>query len=70
MIIFRAKLDATEPVDQKKTMATLDEYDAIWNLIRHWHYADAVEYIKETFSKFIGSNKAATAAIGGRDRFF
>jgi syntaxin-binding protein 1 len=33
-------------------------------LIRHWHYADAVEYIRETFEKFLSSNKAAANAMG------
>ena len=51
-------------------MATLDEYDSIWNLIRHWHYVDAVEYISNTFTKFIENNKAASAAMGGTKEYF
>ena len=33
-------------------------------LIRHWHFAEAVEYVRETFNKFISQNKAASAALG------
>ncbi len=54
--------------ESKKATATLDENDPIWMLIRHWHYADAVEYIKESFTKFITSNKAAAGALGANER--
>ena len=36
-------------------------------LIRHWHFAEAVEYIRETFNKFLSENKAAASALGGSD---
>ncbi|KAJ3270376.1 vacuolar sorting protein VPS33/slp1, partial [Borealophlyctis nickersoniae] len=44
--------------------ANLDEGDPIWMLIRHWHYAEAVEYIRGTFNKFLSENKAAASALG------
>ncbi|KAJ3039950.1 vacuolar sorting protein VPS33/slp1 [Rhizophlyctis rosea] len=44
--------------------ANLDENDAIWNLIKHWHFAEAVEYVRDTFNKFLSENKAAAAALG------
>ncbi|KAJ3271878.1 vacuolar sorting protein VPS33/slp1 [Terramyces sp. JEL0728] len=43
---------------------TLDETDAIWILIRHWHFAEAVDYILNNFQKFLSENKAAGAALG------
>ncbi|KAI9092656.1 Sec1-like protein [Phlyctochytrium arcticum] len=43
--------------------ASLDENDPIWMLIRHWHYADAVEYIRKTFNNFLTDNKAAATAL-------
>ncbi|KAL2915942.1 syntaxin binding protein 1 [Polyrhizophydium stewartii] len=48
--------------------ASLDENDAIWNLIKHWHFAEAVEYIRSSFTKFLSENKAATSALGGDDK--
>ncbi|KAJ3382670.1 vacuolar sorting protein VPS33/slp1 [Lobulomyces angularis] len=59
---YSFKIEAEE--DQKAGMATIDENDDIWRLIRHWHFADAVEYISGTFEKFISNNKAAAAALG------
>eukprot|EP00842_Homolaphlyctis_polyrhiza_P005104 jgi/Hompol1/5595/HPOL_004565-RA len=44
--------------------ASLDENDPIWNLIKHWHFADAVEYIRNSFKQFLTENKAAAAAAG------
>jgi syntaxin-binding protein 1 len=35
------------------------------NLIKHWHFAEAVDYIRNAFNKFISENKAAAAALGG-----
>jgi hypothetical protein len=46
------------------TYATLDEGDPIWLLIRHWHFAEAVDYILNSFTKFLNENKAAAAAAG------
>jgi syntaxin-binding protein 1 len=43
----------------------LDETDQIWQLIRHWHFAEAVDYILNSFSKFLNENKAASTALGG-----
>ncbi|KAJ3259941.1 vacuolar sorting protein VPS33/slp1 [Boothiomyces macroporosus] len=42
----------------------LDETDTIWLLIRHWHFAEAVDYILNNFQKFLTENKAAGAALG------
>lgn len=42
----------------------LDEGDPIYLLIRHWHFAEAVDYILNSFSKFLLENKAASAALG------
>ncbi|KAI8926874.1 Sec1-like protein [Entophlyctis helioformis] len=47
--------------------ASLDENDPIWNLIKHWHFAEAVEYIRESFTKFLSENKAAANALGQAD---
>lgn len=33
-------------------------------LIRHWHFAEAVDYIRNAFNKFLSENKAATQALG------
>jgi syntaxin-binding protein 1 len=33
-------------------------------LIRHWHFAEAVEYIRGNFNRFISENKAALTAMG------
>ncbi|KAJ3409160.1 vacuolar sorting protein VPS33/slp1 [Chytridiales sp. JEL 0842] len=44
--------------------ATLDEADPIWMLLRHWHFAEAVEYIRDNFNRFLSANKAAVQAIG------
>ncbi|KAJ3137919.1 vacuolar sorting protein VPS33/slp1 [Physocladia obscura] len=49
--------DGTPP---QMTKALLDESDAIWMLIRHWHFADAVEYVRDSFNKFLNENKAAS----------
>ncbi|KAI8823539.1 Sec1-like protein [Fimicolochytrium jonesii] len=54
--------DVDEP--KKEVTATLDENDPIWMLIRHWHYADAVDYIRHTFNKFLTENRAASSAMG------
>ncbi|KAI8914350.1 Sec1-like protein [Gorgonomyces haynaldii] len=43
----------------------VDENDPIWILIRHWHFAEAVDYIRNAFQKFISENKAAAQALGG-----
>jgi syntaxin-binding protein 1 len=43
---------------------TLDETDTIWSLIKHWHFAEAVDYILNSFNKFLQENKAASAALG------
>jgi syntaxin-binding protein 1 len=32
-------------------------------LLRHWHFADAVEYIRENFNSFLNENKAASTAF-------
>ncbi|KAI8917070.1 Sec1-like protein [Powellomyces hirtus] len=57
---------------QKQSVtASLDENDPIWMLIRHWHYADAVDYIRNTFNKFLTENRAASSAMekeGGADQ--
>lgn len=42
----------------------LDENDTIWLYIRHWHFAEAVDYILNSFTKFLTENKAASAALG------
>ncbi|KAJ3370303.1 vacuolar sorting protein VPS33/slp1 [Kappamyces sp. JEL0680] len=47
--------------------ASLDESDAIWLLIRHWHFAEAVDHILSSFSKFLNENKAASAAVGANN---
>ncbi|KAI8848072.1 Sec1-like protein, partial [Chytridium lagenaria] len=44
--------------------AALDETDQIWMLIRYWHFAEAVEYIRDTFNRFLTENKAALTAMG------
>jgi syntaxin-binding protein 1 len=46
------------------TYSILDETDSIWMLIRHWHFAEAVDYILTNFQKFLVENKAASAALG------
>lgn len=46
------------------TYSILDETDSIWMLIRHWHFAEAVDYILTNFQKFLNENKAASAALG------
>jgi syntaxin-binding protein 1 len=56
-----------EDSEKKAGAAALDEEDPIWRLIRHWHFAEAIEYISDTFKKFLGSNKAAEAALGSTD---
>ena len=33
-------------------------------LIRHWHFAEAVDHILNSFNKFLNENKAASAAAG------
>ncbi|KAJ3068698.1 vacuolar sorting protein VPS33/slp1, partial [Podochytrium sp. JEL0797] len=42
-----------------KQKVVLDESDAIWMLIRHWHFAEAVEHVRDNFNKFLTENKAA-----------
>ena len=44
---------------------SLDENDTIWMLVRHWHFAEAVDYILESFTKFMHENKAASSAMNG-----
>ncbi|KAJ3179267.1 vacuolar sorting protein VPS33/slp1 [Gaertneriomyces sp. JEL0708] len=62
--IYKAEGGATtESQAVAQTSATLDEGDPIWMLIRHWHYADAVDYIRNAFTKFLGENKAAGSAL-------
>lgn len=51
--------------EKSNQSANLDESDTIWMLIRHWHFAEAVEYIRETFNRFLSENKAAVTAMGG-----
>ncbi|KAJ3216032.1 vacuolar sorting protein VPS33/slp1 [Dinochytrium kinnereticum] len=50
--------------DGLKQKATLDESDSIYMLIRYWHFAEAVEYIRDTFNRFLTENKAALTALG------
>jgi syntaxin-binding protein 1 len=45
---------------------SLDESDTIYSLIRHWHFAEAVDYILNNFNKFLTENKAASAALGNQ----
>ncbi|KAJ3019493.1 vacuolar sorting protein VPS33/slp1 [Thoreauomyces humboldtii] len=52
-----------DALQTKNVSASLDENDPIWMLIRHWHYADAVEYIRTTFNKFLTENRAASSAM-------
>jgi syntaxin-binding protein 1 len=33
-------------------------------LLRHWHFAEAVEYIRDNFNRFLHANKAAMQAMG------
>ncbi|KAJ3179292.1 vacuolar sorting protein VPS33/slp1 [Geranomyces variabilis] len=49
--------------NKNNVTASLDENDPIWMLIRHWHYADAVDYIRNTFNKFLTENHAASSAM-------
>ena len=58
---YSFKID--DSTDEKKT-ASLDENDAIWKMLRHWHFAEAVEYISDTFNRFLSTNKAAASAMG------
>jgi syntaxin-binding protein 1 len=60
-------LKMEENSEKKAGAAALDEDDPIWRLIRHWHFAEAIEYISDTFKKFLGSNKAAEAALGSTE---
>ncbi|KAJ3286901.1 vacuolar sorting protein VPS33/slp1 [Rhizoclosmatium sp. JEL0117] len=46
-----------------KQKAVLDESDAIWMLIRHWHFAEAVEYVRDNFNRFLAENKAAASIL-------
>ncbi|KAI8802520.1 Sec1-like protein [Cladochytrium replicatum] len=63
--VYKAEGGASTDASASQTQtAQLDESDSIWMLIRHWHYADAVEYIRSTFNKFLSENKAAAAALG------
>ncbi|TPX69077.1 hypothetical protein SpCBS45565_g02765 [Spizellomyces sp. 'palustris'] len=54
---------STDVTAAQVTSASLDDNDPIWMLIRHWHYADAVEYIRSTFNKFLTENRAAATAM-------
>ncbi|RKP01437.1 hypothetical protein CXG81DRAFT_11991 [Caulochytrium protostelioides] len=54
----------TSPSQQQT--ATLDESDAIWVLIRHWHFVEAVDYISDMFQRFLSENKAASNALSGQ----
>ncbi|KAJ3291694.1 vacuolar sorting protein VPS33/slp1, partial [Blyttiomyces sp. JEL0837] len=58
----------SESADDKSTAgptkASLDETDPIFMLIRHWHFAEAVEYIRDNFNRFLSENKAAMTALG------
>ncbi len=38
-------------------------------MIRHWHFAEAVDYIRNSFGKFLSENKAASQAVGGEGSF-
>ncbi|KAI8614150.1 Sec1-like protein [Chytriomyces sp. MP71] len=51
--------------DPKVTKALLDETDAIWTLIRHWHFVEASAYVIDNFKRFLAENKAAAAFING-----
>lgn len=64
---FKEETEGEGEEARKVGTAALDENDPIWRLIRHWHFAEAVEYIGDTFNKFISSNKAAAAALGSSD---
>lgn len=35
--------------------------------IRHWHFAEAVEFILESFNGFLSENKAASMAVGNNN---
>ncbi|KAJ3201238.1 vacuolar sorting protein VPS33/slp1 [Entophlyctis luteolus] len=50
------------------TKAVLDDTDAIWMLIRHWHYVDAVDYVRENFNKFLSENKAAASMLNANSK--
>ncbi len=60
-------IDSSSSGTQKQATATVDENDAIYLQLRHWHYADAVEYIKDAFNKFLSTNRAASAALTNQD---
>ena len=47
-----------------KNFVNLDETDVLMALLRHWHFSEAVDYIRSNFTKFLQENKAAVAALG------
>lgn len=49
--------------DEGVQKVTLDESDAIWTQIRHQHFADASNYILDSFKTFLEENKAAASAM-------
>ncbi|KAJ3027855.1 UNVERIFIED_CONTAM: vacuolar sorting protein VPS33/slp1 [Siphonaria sp. JEL0065] len=67
--VYQAENNAAEDGPSKgndpnvKQRALLDESDAIWMLIRHWHFAEAVEYVRDNFNKFLVENKAAASIL-------
>ncbi|KAJ1334801.1 hypothetical protein BSLG_007956 [Batrachochytrium salamandrivorans] len=53
-----------QDISSAPTYNNLDESDEIWTLTKHWHFALAVEYIQQSFAKFLSENKAASNALG------
>ena len=49
--------------DEGVQKVVLDESDPIWTQIRHQHFADASNYILDSFKTFLENNKAAASAI-------
>ncbi|KAH9276482.1 hypothetical protein BASA83_001183 [Batrachochytrium salamandrivorans] len=65
LIIVDRSFDMMAPVlHDAPTYNNLDESDEIWTLTKHWHFALAVEYIQQSFAKFLSENKAASNALG------
>lgn len=59
----------SNPGTNSISFANLDENDPIWLLIRHWHFAESVDYIRNAFTKFLSENKAASQALGSNDKY-
>ncbi|KAJ1547774.1 vacuolar sorting protein VPS33/slp1 [Nowakowskiella sp. JEL0078] len=65
--VYKAEGGVSTDASAAHVTAQLDDNDPIWTMLRHWHYAEAAEYIRNSFNIFLSENKAAVSTLGAKE---